>query len=122
MTGAVVAKIPRGSASAATTVGGGLTASPFAMDQSLIVETSCSNSEDVRLGGYSTSDALLGAMTNLGKETSMTKADFLETDRNRRVEQIFEELSRKAKVQIQLKVSKARSAREQNNLAICKTD
>lgn len=59
MTGAVVAKTPRGSASAATRDGGGLTANPFAMVQSLIVDTSCSVSAAVRVGGYSSPRALL---------------------------------------------------------------
>jgi hypothetical protein len=51
VTGAVVAKTPRGSASAETTDNGGLTVKPWATDQSLIVERSCSDSDGVRFGG-----------------------------------------------------------------------
>lgn len=51
VTGAVVARIPRGSASVETTAGGGLTANPWAIDQSLIVASSWLDSAGVRAGG-----------------------------------------------------------------------
>lgn len=51
MTGAVVASTPWGSASALTRDNGGLTAKPLAIDQSLIVETSRSDSAAVKFGG-----------------------------------------------------------------------
>lgn len=52
VTGTVVASIPRGSASADTIDVGGRTVKPLAMDQSLMVEASCSDSVIVRSGGY----------------------------------------------------------------------
>lgn len=51
MIGAVVAKTPWGSASGERKAGGGLTARPWAIDQSLIVDRICSDSAIVREGG-----------------------------------------------------------------------
>lgn len=47
-----MAAMPRGSASAAITVGGGRIDSPLAIDQSLTVSTRCSTSVSVKVGGY----------------------------------------------------------------------
>lgn len=52
VTGAVVARIPRGSSSTDTMETRGLTARPLAIDQSLILERSCSDSAAVKSGGY----------------------------------------------------------------------
>lgn len=51
MTGAVVAKTPLGSASEETKASGGLTVSPWAIDQSLMVDRICSDSLVVKVGG-----------------------------------------------------------------------
>ncbi len=51
VTGAVVAKTPSGSVSVDMRDGGGLTAKPFAMVQSLIVAARCSHSASDKFGG-----------------------------------------------------------------------
>ena len=68
MTGAVVASTFLGSVSAETKDGGGRTARPWAMDQSLTVATKCSLSSTESSGGYETSELNSGVMMKEGNE------------------------------------------------------
>lgn len=63
-----MAAMPRGSASAAITVGGGRIDSPLAIDQSLTVLTRCWTSVSVKVGGYASlvRDAMLTVVAATG--------------------------------------------------------